>query len=102
MPFYIISSQDRYLPPIRVESGQRRNREGLFAMAGKKIFGGKIKAGLIKCIQDAKLSTSQIKQIGNAMKAGLTDYELMDLIKSGMEADKVEMIEIVMLGRQYQ
>ena len=72
-------------------------------MAGKKIFGGKTKAGLIKCIQDAKLSTSQIKQIGNAMKAGLTDYELMDLIKSGMEADKMEqMIEIVMLGRQYQ
>ena len=100
---FVISSQDPYLPPIRVENGQRRNREGLFAMAGKKIFGGKIKAGLIKCIQDAKLSTSQIKQIGNAMKAGLTDHELMDLIKSGMEADKMEqMIEIVMLGRQYQ
>ncbi len=87
---------------LRIERTTRRNRDGLLAMAGKKLFGGKVRTGLIKCIQDAKLSMEQMKQVGNAIKAGLTDTELMELIKSGMEADKMEqMIEIVVMGRQY-
>lgn len=87
---------------LRIERSTRRNRDGLLAMAGKKLFGGKVRTGLIKCIQDAKLSMEQMKQVGNAIKAGLTDTELMELIKSGMEADKMEqMIEIVVMGRQY-
>ena len=100
---FVVNTNQSSEPEIRVEQSVRTRRDGLLAMAGKKLFGGKIRSGLIKCIQDAKLSTSQMKQIGNAIKAGLSDNELVELIKSGMEADKMEqMIEIVMLERQYQ
>lgn len=100
---FVVNTDQSLESAIRVEQSVRTRRDGLLVLAGKKLFGGKIRSGLIKCVQDAKLSTAQMKQIGNAIKAGLTDNELVDLIKSGMEADKMEqMIEIVMLERQYQ
>ena len=88
--------------PVTVEHSRPEMRDGFFAMLGKKLFGDKKRMRIIKAVAAAKLDKEQMKQVKNAVKAGLLENEIIDIINSGFDAEEMEQaVEIVLAEKSY-
>ena len=88
--------------PVTVEHSRPERRDGFFAMLGKKLFGDKKRMRIIKAVAAAKLDKEQMKQVKNAVKAGLLENEIIDIINSGFDAEEMEQaVEIVLAEKSY-
>ena len=88
--------------PVTVEHSRPERRDGFFAMLGKKLFGDKKRMRIIKAVAAAKLDKEQMKQVKNAVKAGLLENEVIDIINSGFDAEEMEQaVEIVLAEKSY-
>ena len=88
---------------IHVEKTVARRPERLMALAGKKIFKGKSRINLIKELTGKGLNPEQMEQVKQAIKSGLNEQEVIDIINSGFSAKEMaQAIEIVVADRMYQ
>ena len=88
--------------PVTVEHSRPERRDGFFAMLGKKLFGDKKRMRIIRAVAAAKLDKEQMKQVKNAIKAGLLENEVIDIINSGFDAEEMEQaVEIVLAEKSY-
>lgn len=87
---------------VTVEHTVAKGRDGFFSALGKKLFGDKSRMRIIKAVAAAKLDKEQMKQVKNAIKAGLLESEIIDIINSGFDAEEMEQaVEIVLAEKSY-
>lgn len=87
---------------VQVERSGRKNKDGLFALAGKKFFKGKSRVNLIQHLKNASLNQSQMQQVKVAIESGLMEEEVIDIINSGFSAEEMaQAIEIVLAEKMY-
>lgn len=88
---------------IHVERTVARRPERIMALAGKKFFKVKSRVNLIKELTGKGLNPEQMEQIKAAIKSGLNEQEVIDIINSGFSAKEMaQAIEIVVADRMYQ
>ncbi|MCM1236276.1 MAG: hypothetical protein NC489_39855 [Ruminococcus flavefaciens] len=86
---------------VEVERAERKNPAGIMAMAGK-LWKDKGRGKLLQAIAGAGLDGSQMEQVKNALQSGLTDDEIINVIRCGFDAEQMgKAIEIVLLERMY-
>lgn len=86
---------------VEVERTERKNPAGIMAMAGK-LWKDKGRGKLLQAIAGAGLDGSQMEQVKNALQSGLTDDEIINVIRCGFDAEQMgKAIEIVLLERTY-
>lgn len=89
--------------PGMVEHMKTADRDGLFAMLGKKLFGNKKQMQIIKAAAGAGLDKEQMKQVTRAIREGLAGNEVIDIIHAGFDAGEMEQaIEIVLAEKSYE
>lgn len=86
---------------VEVERTERKNPAGIMAMAGK-LWKDRGRGKLLQAIAGAGLDSSQMEQVKNALQSGLTDEEIINVIRCGFDAEQMgKAIEIVLLERTY-
>ena len=57
---------------------------------------------IIKAVAAAGLDKDQMKQVANAVRSGLLENEVIDIINSGFDAEEMEQaVEIVLAEKSY-
>jgi hypothetical protein len=88
--------------PVTVEHTAAPGRDGFFSALGKKLFGDRKRMRIIKAVAAAKLDKEQMKQVTYAIRSGLLENEVIDIINSGFDAEEMEQaVEIVLAEKSY-
>lgn len=88
--------------PVTVEHTSLARHDGILSALGKKLFGDKSRMRIIKAAAAAKLDRGQMEQVKNAVRAGLLENEVIDIINSGFDAEEMEQaVEIVLAEKSY-
>ena len=88
--------------PVTVEHTAAPARDGFFSALGKKLFGDRKRMRIIKAVAAAKLDKEQMKQVAYAIRSGLLENEVIDIINSGFDAEEMEQaVEIVLAEKSY-
>ena len=66
------------------------------------LFGDRKRMRIIKAVAAAGLDKDQMKQVANAVRSGLLENEVIDIINSGFDAEEMEQaVEIVLAEKSY-
>ena len=83
--------------PVEIERRRSNGIGGLFGLLG---FKKKSQQSLVQMVISGELNKAQLSHIVGAMKKGLSEGQLTDLIESKVPAEKMpEIIEIAMLEK---
>lgn len=88
--------------PVTVDHTKAPERDGFLSALGKKLFGDRKRMRIIKAVAAAGLDKDQMKQVANAVRSGLLENEVIDIINSGFDAEEMEQaVEIVLAEKSY-
>lgn len=80
----------------------KKDCKRFLSFAGK-LYRGKTKSVLLKHIASAGLDKAQMQQVRKAVEAGLSEQEVISIIKTGFAADEMEQaVQIVLAEKMYQ